>query len=303
MAFAAVGALFSGIAAGTAVAATTALMAVSTIGAVMSVAGAVTGNKGLMKVGAVMGLVGGVGGLIAGATGGAAGAVAGEVVGESAAGSVFNAATDATSMGAINGMDAMSDAFVASGSSGAGGFSGLAAAADDAISALGYTNEMDKISDLASSSSSSSSNYINQLDAASDAFSGGKTPNAGGLSSGDTLKSLTTDAKVSDINPLDKYAGSSSNPNAANYVNQMDAASDAVTSANSKDYFKGILEWVKQNDKLANNIMTVGAGALKGVSERSMFDEKMALEKSRYQYGNTVAKPYNFGAQPLIGAR
>lgn len=299
MAFAAVGALFSGIAAGTAVAATTALMAVSTIGAVMSVAGAVTGNKGLMKVGAVMGLVGGVGGLVAGATAGAAGAVAGEVVGESAAGSVFNAATDATSMGAINGMDAMSDAFVASGSSGAGGFSGLAAAADDAISALGYTNEMDKISDLASSSSSSSSNYINQLDAASDAFSGGKTPNAGGLSSGDTLKSLTTDAKVSDINPLDKYAGSSSNPNAANYVNQMDAADAATTT--SKDYFKGILEWVKQNDKLANNIMTVGAGALKGVSERSMFDEKMALEKSRYQYGNTVAKPYS--AQPLIGAR
>ena len=299
MAFAAVGALFSGIAAGTAVAATTALMAVSTIGAVMSVAGAVTGNKGLMKVGAVMGLVGGVGGLISGATAGAAGAVAGEVVGESAAGSVFNAAAD--SQLANVAIDAASGAGTAAAGYGidagaafqaAGG--GWAEAATDALKTFAEASPMEAVE-------SSSSAYTNQMDAASDAFSGGKTPNAGGLSSGDTLKSLTTDAKVSDINPLDKYAGSSSNPNAANYVNQMDAASDAVTSANSKDYFKGILEWVKQNDKLANNIMTVGAGALKGVSERSMFDEKMALEKSRYQYGNTVAKPYS--AQPLIGAR
>ena len=302
MAFAAVGALFSGIAAGTAVAATTALMAVSTIGAVMSVAGAVTGNKGLMKVGAVMGLVGGVGGLIAGATGGAAGAVAGEVVGESAAGSVFNAAADSqlanVAIGAASGAGtAVAGYGIDAGALFQGGFSNFSGMADDALNTLGDWGA----SETVEAGKSSLGGYANEMEAAADAFSGGKTPNAGGLSSGDTLKSLTTDAKVSDINPLDKYAGSSSNPNAANYVIQMDAASDAVTSANSKDYFKGILEWVKQNDKLANNIMTVGAGALKGVSERSMFDEKMALEKSRYQYGNTVAKPYS--AQPLIGAR
>lgn len=293
MAFAAVGALFSGIAAGTAVAATTALMAVSTIGAVMSVAGAVTGNKGLMKVGAVMGLVGGVGGLIAGATAGAAGAVAGEVVGESAAGSVFNAAAD--SQLANVAIDAASGAGTAAAGYGidagaafqaAGG--GWAEAATDALKTFAEASPMEAVE-------SSSSAYTNQMDAASDAFSGGKTPTEAVTKPNDMMKNLAADT------PKQSPYTASTDPTSKNYVNQMDAASDAVTSANSKDYFKGILEWVKQNDKLANNIMTVGAGALKGVSERSMFDEKMELEKSRYQYGNTVAKPYS--VQPLIGAR
>ena len=68
MAFTAVAALVSG----TAATATLVLAAMVEIGTVMTIVGAVTGNKDLMKLGGVISLVGGVGGLVAGAVGGAA---------------------------------------------------------------------------------------------------------------------------------------------------------------------------------------------------------------------------------------
>lgn len=61
---------FAGIAAiasGAEITATIALSAVAEVGTALTVVGAVTGNKDLMKVGAVMGLVGGIGGLAMGA--------------------------------------------------------------------------------------------------------------------------------------------------------------------------------------------------------------------------------------------
>ncbi len=73
MAFAAIGALIGGATATTALV----LTAVTEIGMAMTVVGAVTGNKSLMKIGGVLGLVGGVGGMMAGAAAGGASTVAG----------------------------------------------------------------------------------------------------------------------------------------------------------------------------------------------------------------------------------
>lgn len=109
MAFAAIGALFSGAA----VTATTVLAAVSQIGTIMSVVGAVTGNKSLMKIGGVMGLVGGVGGLINGATSSAASAgadalasTATDVAADVSAGAATEAA-NAAAGGVTEGLGAM----------------------------------------------------------------------------------------------------------------------------------------------------------------------------------------------------
>ena len=104
MAFTAIAALV----AAPAITVTMVLGAMAEVGAVMSIVGAVTGNKDLVKIGGAIGLVGGVGGLITGAASAASAGVAGnlaqegfrasEIAAQNAAGSVAsNAAVAAAS--------------------------------------------------------------------------------------------------------------------------------------------------------------------------------------------------------------
>lgn len=98
MAFAAVVTLFAAEAVTTAMV----LGAMAEVGSVMSIVGAVTGNKDLAKIGGAIGLVGGVGGLIAGAASATGAGVAGnlaqegfrasEIAAQNAAGSVASEA-------------------------------------------------------------------------------------------------------------------------------------------------------------------------------------------------------------------
>lgn len=74
MAFSGIAAIATASAAGTAITATMVLAAVANVGTILTVVGAVTGSKDLMKIGGFMSLAGGVGGAIAGASSGAAGA-------------------------------------------------------------------------------------------------------------------------------------------------------------------------------------------------------------------------------------
>lgn len=111
MAFTAVAALV----AGEAVTAGLVLAAVAEVGMAITVVGAVTGSKDMMKVGGIMSLVGGVGSMVAGAAGsGGAAAADGWVSAEGGAGYAGGAAADAGAMGAA----AAADEAVASG----GGF-------------------------------------------------------------------------------------------------------------------------------------------------------------------------------------
>lgn len=310
MGFSTIAAMMAGTAA---VEAGALLAAISTIGLEMSLVGAVTGSKGLMKLGGVMGLVGGVGGLINGAVSGAASATA-----ESAMG----LGTDASSLGAVNGMDAMSDAFVSSGASGAGGFGA------EAVNGLNAINGSDAMSDAftATKTEGSFGGWASAADDAKKALD--MTDATGALAVAETPDAFTFNAAKDSqaFNPSTAF-GETTRPPDASATGAAQASTGSVgnnpsaftadgsripyqpdnglygtvTAQAPKDYFGDFLKWVKQNEKTANNLMTLGAGALKGISERSMFDEKMAMEKSRYQYGNTVA---NFqGRQPLIGAR
>jgi len=308
MGFSTIAAMMSGAAA---VEAGALLSAISTIGLEMSLVGAVTGSKGLMKLGGVMGLVGGVGGLINGAVSGAASATA-----ESAMG----LGTDASSLGAVNGMDAMSDAFVSSGASGAGGFGA------EAVNGLNAINGSDAMSDAftATKTEGSFGGWASAADDAKKALD--MTDATGALPVANTPDAFTFNAaKYSQAfnpstafgdatRPLDASATGAAQASTGSAGNNLIAYSadgskipyrpdnglyGTVTAQAPKDYFTSFLDWVKNKDN--SQIMMLGAGALKGISERSMFDEKMAMEKSRYQYGNTVA---NFqGRQPLIGAR
>lgn len=314
MGFSTIAAMMAGTAA---VEAGALLAAISTIGLEMSLVGAVTGSKGLMKLGGVMGLVGGVGGLINGAVSGAASATA-----ESAMG----LGTDASSLGAVNGMDAMSDAFVSSGASGAGGFGA------EAVNGLNAINGSDAMSDAFASSGSKVGGWgaaaddamqaLGVTDAATDAAGAlpvAPTPDAFTFNAAKDSQAFNPSTAFGDATrPVDvtttgvaqSTTGSSltgNNPSAFTADGSRipyrpdNGLYGTVTAQAPKDYFGDFLKWVKENEKTANTLMTLGSGALKGISERSMFDEKMALEKSRYQYGNTVA---NFqGRQPLIGAR
>lgn len=83
MAFAAIGALI----AGAEVTAPLVLGSIAEVGTAMTVVGAITGSKDLMKVGGVMGLVGGVGGFVAGGMGAGADAAAAGGADASAGGS------------------------------------------------------------------------------------------------------------------------------------------------------------------------------------------------------------------------
>ena len=72
MAFTSVSGVFE---AGAAASMATVMGAMVEVGTAMTVVGAVTGSKDLMKIGGVMGLVGGIGGMVAGAGGAVSGAV------------------------------------------------------------------------------------------------------------------------------------------------------------------------------------------------------------------------------------
>lgn len=299
MGFSTIAAMMSGAAA---VEAGALLGAISTIGLEMSLVGAVTGSKGLMKLGGVMGLVGGVGGMINGAMSSAAGAAA-----------------DATGINAVNGMDAMSDSFVASGSAGAGGFGA------EAMNGLNSVNSLDAMSDAftATNTEGSFGGWASAADDAKKALD--MTDATGALPVANTPDAFTFNAAKDSqafnpstafgdtTRPMDASAtgvAQSSTGSAGNNLSaysadgskipyQPDANPYNFTAQAPKDYFTSFLDWVKNKNN--SQLLMLGSGALNGLNQRSMFNEKMDLERSRNQYGNTVA---NFqGRQPLIGAR
>lgn len=277
MGFSAIAGMIAGT---TAVTATAVLGAVTTIGLEMSLVGAVTGSKGLMKLGGVMSLVGGVGGMINGAigsaaTGAAAEGLAGEFSGaaaqslaEETAGTLAESLADdavTTAAGGLaeTGMAAAEDAVF-----GLDGAMDWASAADDAWQELGYSEGL--------------------VDA---------IPAKAEMPIADTPDAFTFKPTEAATTKADYKL-----PTDGVKLNAGDAAKAAgqKIEAPPKDYFSEFLTWVKNNEKTANTIMQLGGSALSGMNQRAMFDEKMALEKSRNQYGNTVANLY--GKQPLIGA-
>lgn len=262
----------------------------------MTVVGGVTGNKSLMKIGGVLGLVGGVGGLINSATSGAAASAGGFEAGFEGTSALTDAAAagagDAAGMGASGfegGLDAATsfgDDIMSSGFE-SGNFTSMV---DDAVASLGDVT--------GSAMQPPSLNVMGGPPA-------GAAPEANFAAASDlTPPSATATPGTS---PSDPFIGN--NPSALSAdgskisyqpdTNVYSPNLGKLPTSDAKSYFSGFLNWVKQNKELSNNILKLGGEAMKGMSDRDMFDEKMAVERSRTQYGNQVAR---YG-RPLIGAR
>ena len=294
--FPAVAALVGGTVAAGAMAATV-FAAVTEIGIASTVVGAITGNKNLMKVGAVLGAVGGLGGLAASALGGAA------------EGAVLGAGEDVLSAGAVNGADAMSDAFVASGAEGAGGFqSAISDVVNNGASAyneilpetssptadttLTGDSAADKIVDPAAEVKPETPETIT-----TQSNTGQPAPDTSMTVQNNSTNALDGQTDLGKVDPITGQEQASTPTSGDLSRSDRLAALSAPQTADS--YFKNFMDFIKQNKEVSNGIMQLGGGLLKGMGESSLADKKMAIEQQKVNqssYGNQVAmyKPQGF---------
>ena len=280
MAFTSLAALAGGTAATTALV----LGAVAEVGIAMSVVGAVTGNKDLLKIGSVMGLVGGVGGMLAG-SGAATGATAlGEAGTEAALASASGEA--ASAFGGSAAVDATTESLLA----------GLESAAPQAVT---------QTSGLQATSISQPSGPIIQSNVAPEvgAQMQASVPDAGGLQG---PAGVQTPADVGIQAPADVATPfTETNPTDMRLAAGTQTGPIGTVAPQSADSFwSSFSTFAKNNQKLLSGGMQVVGGALNGMNQRSMFDERMNLERQRTAqtgYGNTTS---NFAPRSIIaGAR
>ena len=269
-----------GLAAGTtAVTVVTVAAAVVEIGVALTIVGAVTGNKNLMKVGGMMTLVGGGVGMIAGAGGAAAGAAAGEAgaagVGEAAVGEAGS--SFASSVGDGLATDAMG-ATVSESSAAAtlADGSGLGSMAD--LSAMNPTDTA--LANGTKASPGGAESVTPDITAG--------TPQApdSTIVADNTTVSAPTNTDLTPATQTD--TGLSSRTDILNKFN-------APTS--TSDFFGGISNFAKNNKDLIGS-------AMKGMADQSNADRKYELDKQyldQKSFGNQVA---NFAPRGILsGAR
>lgn len=274
MAFTSIAALVAGEAATT----TLVLGAVAEVGTAMTVVGAVTGSKDLMKAGAVMGLAGGVGGAIAGgassvaATGADAvnsfdsGAMQGLVNGAS------GAADTAANIGAAN---ALSDNYGGADFSQMGGPETTTTTASTAPVASQPVLTPQTLGPAGS-----------QVPATSAMGAGpATTPPAvqpvADVSQGPATFQTGAQAPVGALaptSPADDIL-----PGVAQY--QRSGIRAPVSSDN---LFSRFSDWAKQNKTLVTAGTQVLGGAMNGMNKSNMFDQNMQLQRDIFNRANSV---------------
>jgi hypothetical protein len=249
--------------------------AVAEVGMALSVVGAVTGSKDLMKIGGAMSLIGGVGSMIAGAASGATGAAASAAeagLGEAATSAALEsasaeamsayggaAAADAATAGVVSGMETAA----------AGGAGDLAAGlAEPSIfgSAAGTP--------AAAATEAAAPSAMKVGPSVEPTVNDVATPQGPAGAQGPTTP---YDA----ANPTDQRlaAGSQSSP------------MNAPESAGS--FFGKMSAFAEKNKTLFSSGMQLVGGAMKGANERDMWNQKMELERQRLaqtSYGSQVAR-------------
>lgn len=276
MAFTSLAALAGGTAATTALV----LGAVAEVGIAMSVVGAVTGNKDLLKIGSVMGLVGGVGGMLAG-SGAATGATAlGEAGTEAALASASGEAAGA--FGGSAAVDATTESLLA----------GLESAAPQAVT---------QTSGLQATSISQPGGPIIQSNVAPEVGAQMQPPTP------ETSVNVGRDLTVQEAQSPFSRNGSDVMSDrfdamGAKGPGGFGGGTGAPQSADS--FWASFSNFAKNNKELFAAGVQVTGGALNGMNQRSMFDERMNLERQRTAqtgYGNTTS---NFAPRSIIaGAR
>lgn len=290
MAFSAVASLF----AAETVTATMVLGAMAEVGTAMTIVGAVTGSKDLMKIGGVMGLVGGIGGMVAGAGGAVSGAVDATggletAVGGSVPGQI---ASDAATQAGMAGAESSWN-FNMGDSAGALPTDSLAANTSDALRDFG-----DTINNPATPGSS----ITPQVNPAGTPING-----ASNVAAQSSIATPTgPSAPSGPVSPADTSLSVQGNS-----TNVLDSRTGVGYGSKQPvgftDYFDKFIKYAQQNKDVFNTITQLGGGMLKGMNERDMFDEKLKLEQQRLgqtSYGNQVAnyaKPLGFAGAAQRG--
>lgn len=300
---------FTGIAAvasGTVTTATV-LAAVAEVGMVMTVVGAVTGSKSLMKIGGVLGLVGGVGGLIngaaSGAVSGASTAASGAETMESAAGMADAAYGGAAGMEAsqLAGIEAMTGDSLASSAS---GFLGEGASS-------GVANWDALVSDAQQTAFGAVDQATNAAATATpDALVGVNEPMSATKDVYGNLNAATEPARPSLAPTTQDIVGTAGNNPSAfaadgskiPYMSDTGAYTPKLGAMDQKSWFSEIMDWAKKNEKLATSAATLISGGLSGMGRMKEAEMQQDAYRMRFGYGNQVANFKGHQPQPLIGA-
>lgn len=293
------------ILAGSEVTGTLALAAITEIGTVMTVVGAVTGSKDLMKTGAVMGLVGGVGGAIASSS--AAGETAlSETLSGGATDGAFNAAKDSAAYDAsVSAESALNDAVQGTGTT---SFNEAAANAgnDEALQGIiGSQRNASSLSqpDVLSSSSASPDLASTQIQ--------GSTPVA---PDANTVTGAV--APTSPATPMGTDANAINTPGGSTYSNPLDqrlangtatTPGGAPSTGNSSSFFDKFTNFVNNNKTFTDNATKLGLGLMSGAATSQYNEGRLAIERQKLAFGNSVGNfsPSNVKTTPgiIAGAR
>lgn len=283
MAFTSIAALVGGAAAST----TLVLGAIAEVGMAMSVVGAVTGNKKLMKVGAVLGIVGGVGGMISKAAAGAAS-------------TGITAGAEAAAAGEAAGLQQLGEAGGYGFTSTETGLQALGEAGGYAVEGVAGGTDLSSMAEEA----------IQELGGAEASVEAGIQP---GVEPPALNEMGAAPAEVAPIPDPVKPDGLIGEPPAigqpANTAQQSFRADEIVRQTGGEgtlpgmgvqDYFKNFLNFVKDNkefSKMAFEGLKGLATANANDAQEDYYRSAAEANRNRFQYGNTVAR-----YQPLIGA-
>ena len=266
------------------VTAATVLGAVAEIGVAMTVVGAVTGDKELMKIGGTMSLVGGVGGAIAGAAGAAEGAAAIAAPGAEevsselanvAASDVADQAVAQTSNAAAN---AIPDAAVQT--------TNLAAVnpAETLTAGNPIAPEPESLIKSVTPEPVATATPVDTPAAQPVA-----TPTVNAAPADATANAGVTGQVTNSGGALDASGVDTATSNAWTNGNGVGKDTLSAMKAEPSTSFLGkFLKFSQQNDKLITAGLQLGGSALSGLQKASQFDQQMALANQRQAWGNSV---------------
>lgn len=284
-----------GAAVGTAATVAAVAVVVSEVGVALTVIGAVTGDKDLMKLGGVLGLAGGVGGLAAGAFG-AAGGVAAEGAAVAGGASAADAATAAaTDAGTAAVQQDATGALADSATSGLEGGVIASPVPDPGIAASPTNSLSDPTSSLAQQSANPATNSIIA------------TPTATPASDSLTVQTPDAPSGIQTLAGAPDTATPYSNPTDMRLANGTQTAPTDSTD----QFFTQFQNFFKNNKTLVDAGGKVIGGALNGINQSSiqaqqnfLAQQKIDIEKARtglVSFGNTTA---NWSPRGIIsGAR
>lgn len=297
MAFTSVAALIGGQAA----TAGLVLAAVAEVGVAMSVVGAVTGSKGLTKLGGVLGLVGGIGSMMAGAASGGAAAAGAEAAAGGAEAASFGV-LDSAAFAGSEGLQSTIGMFEAT---------DLAGMVDEASNAAfgvldpAMTPGMEAASSAATAANPAGMEAAETV-ASEQAAQAAERQQAlqAVQQTPDPVKGAVTAQTPTD--PAKDFLAKPADPkgvyNAAQDSN-LAGKNLAGSALDPKTYYEQILEWVKGNKEVASGLMTITGHGLSGIGAMKQAEMAREANNMRFQYGNSVADYRGRQPNALIGAR